>query len=73
MKSFNSLLTQRIAREKLCSQARVCEILRHYVWAAIVWRRAGKPDEADKCERIVQAMAENSNIKFMVEKPVIVK
>lgn len=63
---------QRYLQGKLISQARVCEILRHYAWAAILWRRAGKLDEADKCERIVQAIAENENITLMVEKPVIV-
>ena len=62
-----------IENEKLCSQAKVCEILRHYVWATIMWRRAGKFDEANKCERIVQAMAQNERIKFKEEKPVIIK
>lgn len=59
-------------RDKNIQQARVCEILRHYVWASIMWRRAGLSDEADKCERIVVAIAENENIKLLSEKPVIV-
>lgn len=56
---------------KTKTQAMLCESSNNWAWAAILWRRIGAEKEAVKCETIAQAVAENTNIKLLKTKPII--
>jgi hypothetical protein len=44
-----------------------------FIYAAILWRRINRSKEANECEKIASAMAENKNIKLLEFKPLIIK
>jgi hypothetical protein len=59
---------------KIETQAVQCELDNHFIYAAILWRRLNNIKEANTCEILAQAMAENNNIKLlMFDKPIILK
>lgn len=62
-----------IKRERIESQAALCEGSNHWAMAAILWRRLNKNDQAERCEVIVQKFAENESFKLEKRSPIIVK
>ena len=60
-------------KSKIETQAIQCESDNHFIYAAILWRRLNNIKEANACEKLAQAMAENITIKLLMVKPLILK